>query len=169
MKICPACKESNHDAAEGCIMCGAPLPQLPAQRSPSGEDPSAEVLMPRGPQAPASGTLALALYHDLEPRIVAWFPIDTDMTLIGREDANSGIFPDVDLARVDRGDVQAERVSREHARLLRSARGLVLEVLPGSTGTQVNRSIAKEGSSTVIVPGDRVILGGRVRMKLVQL
>lgn len=169
MKICPACKESNHDVAEVCIMCGAHLPELPTRHLTPVTEVSGDVLMPREPTPPPTGTLAIAVYHDVEPRIMAWFPVETDMTLVGREDAKRGIFPDVDLGRIERDAVQAERVSREHLRILRRPGGLTVEVLPGSTGTQLNKTLLPEGASSPLRPGDRLILGGRVRLKLVQL
>lgn len=168
MKICPACQENNHDVAERCIMCGAHLPTLPER----GEvfEGGGEVLMPAGPAALPSGTLALAVYHDREARVVAYVPIESDMTLVGREDAARGIFPDVDLGRLDGESVQAEHVSREHLRLVRrpGSSVVVLEVLPGSTGTQLNRRLLRGGEQSSLEVGDRIILGGRVRMKLVR-
>ena len=169
MKICPACQENNHDAAERCIMCGAQLPALPERAEVRAEGEKGEVLMPAGPAALAPGTLALAVYHDREPRVVAYVPIESDMTLVGREDAVRGIFPDVDLGRLDGEAVQAEHVSREHVRLVRRPSGeLVAEVLPGSTGTQLNKRLLRGGDSAEVTEGDRLILGGHVRLKLVR-
>ena len=168
MKICPACQESNHDAAEVCIMCGAHLPELPVRSQVRVAEASGEVLMPRGPTPPPPGTLAIAVYHDLEARVMAYHPIETDMTLVGREDAGRSIFPDLDLGRLEHDAVQAERVSREHLRILRRPAGLTLEVLPGSTGTQLNKTLLAEGTTAPLRAGDRIILGGRVRLKLIQ-
>lgn len=166
MKICPVCQESNHDVADFCMICAAPLPALP---SPSTDEAleDDELLLPSEPTPPA-GKLALALYHDLEPRVVAFFALEGDVALIGREDASRGLFPDVDLGPLTSAGVSASHVSRQHARVLRIHDRLLLEVLPGTTGTQVNRALIDGGHSVELEPGDRIILGGRVRLKLVQ-
>ncbi len=178
MKICPVCQESNHDAADLCMLCAAPLLALPSQRdafdrlnpagrSPAGAPDQGELLLPAEPAAPVD-TLALAVYHDLEPRVVAFFPLDGDVTLIGREDAEGGVFPEVDLSRLAASGVLATSVSRRHARLLRHADRLTLEVLPGATSTQLNRDLLHDGARVAVRAGDRIILGARVRMKLIQ-
>ena len=171
MKICPACRESNHNAAEFCLLCGAPLPATPRPLSPAtaaGGDPGDLLVLPAGPPEPSPGSLALAIYHDEEPRVVHYHPIETDTLLIGREDPARHVFPDIDLDSLSQDGVSAHHVSRQHARLTRRRVHLELEVLPGSTGTQVNRSLLRGGDAIPVHAGDRIILGGKVRMKLIQ-
>lgn len=163
MKICPVCQESNHDMADACMLCGAELPALPSQSTDEAH-PDDELLLPQEPPEPVG--LALAVYHDREKRVVAFFEFVGDVALIGREDAASGLFPEIDLGALSARGVSASHVSRRHARLLRHRGQLLLEVLPGTTGTQLNRQLVDAGQTVPISPGDRIILGGRVRTKL---
>jgi pSer/pThr/pTyr-binding forkhead associated (FHA) protein len=92
-----------------------------------------------------------------------------DITLIGREDPQRDIFPDVDLSRLEHHGVSASRVSRQHLRLLHQGGKYYLFIYRGSTGTQVNQQIITEpryGKRFEINVGDRIILGGKVRFKL---
>ena len=75
------------------------------------------------------------------------FPVHEDEAYIGRWDADSGIFPDVDL---DADDPEA-KVSRRHARITRRAGNYFIEDLGSTNGTFVNRGRR-------LVPGDRLPL-----------
>jgi hypothetical protein len=75
------------------------------------------------------------------------FPVHEDEAYIGRWDADSGIFPDVDL---DADDPEA-KVSRRHARITRRAGQYFIEDLGSTNGTFVNRGRR-------LVPGDRLPL-----------
>lgn len=166
MKICPVCQESNHDVADVCMLCGASLPELPIQRHDA--DQGDQLMVPAREPEPPRGALALAIYHDREARVIAYYALDADVSLIGREDAARGVFPDIDVSALQAQGVSAPHVSRQHARLLRLHGRLWLEVLPGSTGTQLNRTLVQPGATVPVAAGDRVIFGGRVRTKLVQ-
>ncbi|MEL6181137.1 MAG: FHA domain-containing protein, partial [Myxococcota bacterium] len=160
MKVCPACQESNHNAAEFCLLCGAPLPITAQPLTTStavGADPGDLLVLPAGPPEPESGVLAVAVYHDQEPRVVRYFAIETDTILIGREDPARHVFPDIDLDSLHQEGVSADHVSRQHIRLTRRPKHLELEVLQGSTGTQVNRSLLQSGETTPVHAGDRII------------
>ena len=167
MKICQVCQESNHDAAQQCILCGASLPELPTQPETRSQEEHQDLLLPAEPKAPAD-KVALAVYHESQNRVVAFFPIENDIVSIGREDPASGHFPDIDISALDSSDVSASFVSRRHARILNQPGGLWLQVMANTTGTQVNRTLVAPGQSARIDIGDRIILGGRVRMKLMQ-
>lgn len=166
MKICPSCQESNHDAADSCLLCGAALPALPQGSSP--QDRQGALLLPSEPPAPPAGTLALAVYHDSQPRVVAYLPLRGDMALLGREDPARDNLPELDLAPLAAKGVSAQYASRRHALLLRRPQGLALRVMPETTGTQLNQQLVPDGHEVPIAPGDRLILGGRVRTKLMQ-
>lgn len=75
------------------------------------------------------------------------FPVHEDEAYIGRWDADSGIFPDVDL---DADDPEA-KVSRRHARITRRNGQYFIEDLGSTNGTFVNRGRR-------LVPGDRLPL-----------
>lgn len=121
--------------------------------------------------AGALGTIVLQIYHDDEPRVVHTYPIVHDITLIGREDPQRDIFPDLDLGPLSKEGVSVGHVSRQHLRLLRDGQKYYLFVYKGSTGTQVCKSLvdpSQYGKRFEIEIGDRIILGGKVRMKLAQ-
>ena len=75
------------------------------------------------------------------------FPVHEDDAYIGRWDADSGIFPDIDL---DADDPEA-KVSRRHARITRRNDQYFIEDLGSTNGTFVNRGRR-------LVPGDRLPL-----------
>jgi len=84
------------------------------------------------------------------------FPISTDESLIGRWDADNGIFPDVDL---DRHDSEA-KVSRRHARILHSDGQYSIEDLGSTNGTFVNRGRRLvPGNAHLLSDGDEIIVG----------
>jgi hypothetical protein len=112
---------------------------------------------------------AIEVYHDSVLFVAHTHPIVNDITLIGREDPQRDVFPDIDLAKLE--GVSASNASREHLRILRQGNKFFLYVYPGSTGTQVNKEIIDEsryGKKFEIQIGDRIILGGKVRLKLIK-
>jgi pSer/pThr/pTyr-binding forkhead associated (FHA) protein len=142
MRICAECQENSHDFAVLCAVCGERL----------------------------QGRLALAAYHDAEPRVVAYLPVEGPACVIGRMDPSGGVFPDVDLARLVPLGVSAGHVSRRHCTVLRgTADALTLAVEGETSGTQLNRTLVSDGGRVAISVGDRLVLGGRVRLKLVRI
>jgi hypothetical protein len=84
------------------------------------------------------------------------FPLSTDESLIGRWDADNGIFPDVDL---DRYDPEA-KISRRHARILHNDGQYAIEDLGSTNGTFVNRGRRLiPGNSQLLKDGDEIIVG----------
>lgn len=84
------------------------------------------------------------------------FKLSHDESTIGRWDADNGVFPDVDL---DIHDPDA-KVSRRHARIIRSNGGYVIEDLGSTNGTYVNRGRRLlPGNSQSLNDGDEVIVG----------
>lgn len=89
-------------------------------------------------------------------RIGREFPINGIETNIGRWDADSGIFPDVDL---DEDDTEA-KVSRRHARILNHNGQYFIEDLGSTNGTFVNRGRRLlPGKRHTLQNGDEVIVG----------
>lgn len=77
-------------------------------------------------------------------------------SIIGRWDADNGVFPDVDL---DSHDSEA-KVSRRHARIRLQDGGYMIEDLGSTNGTYVNRGRRLlPGMAQVINDGDEVIVG----------
>jgi DNA-directed RNA polymerase subunit M/transcription elongation factor TFIIS len=84
------------------------------------------------------------------------FPLSTDESLIGRWDADNGIFPDVDL---DRYDPEA-KISRRHARILHNDGQYAIEDLGSTNGTFINRGRRLiPGNSQLLKDGDEIIVG----------
>lgn len=89
-------------------------------------------------------------------RIGKEFPIMGIETNIGRWDADSGIFPDVDL---DEDDSEA-KVSRRHARIVNHNSQYFIEDLGSTNGTFVNRGRRLlPGKRHMLQNGDEVIVG----------
>lgn len=84
------------------------------------------------------------------------FALSADESDIGRWDADSGIFPDVDL---DRFDPEA-KVSRRHARITREGGKYLIEDLGSTNGTFVNRGRRLlPGDKNILADGDEIIVG----------
>ena len=89
-------------------------------------------------------------------RIGKEFPIIGIETNIGRWDADSGIFPDVDL---DEDDSEA-KISRRHARIVNHNGQYFIEDLGSTNGTFVNRGRRLlPGKRHMLQNGDEVIVG----------
>jgi pSer/pThr/pTyr-binding forkhead associated (FHA) protein len=84
------------------------------------------------------------------------FPINGTEALIGRWDADGGIFPDVDL---DQDDPEA-KVSRRHARIQFLNNQYLIEDLGSTNGTFVNRGPRlAPGAKQSLKNGDEIIVG----------
>jgi hypothetical protein len=84
------------------------------------------------------------------------FPVHEDEAYIGRWDADSGIFPDVDL---DADDPEA-KVSRRHARVTRRGSQYFIEDLGSTNGTFINRGRRLlPGDRQPLNDGDEIIIG----------
>jgi hypothetical protein len=200
MKTCNNCFEQNTDGATHCVICGEALPviQVVEEEHPDTikevETPKEVVPPPVVMADPAGGLLlvgtdtlgaspqvkepvaeelvqaAIEVYHATEPRLLYTHPIVNDITLVGREDPQRDVFPDLDLSKIP--DVVFNCVSREHLRVLRQENQFFVFIYRGSTGTQINKDAIPEadyGKKIEIHLGDRIILGGLVRLKLIKL
>lgn len=151
----------------------SPAPEHAAELPEKAQENIGAVAMPPpeciGELALAWIQAAIEVYHDSEAKVVHTHAIVNDITLIGREDPQRDVFPDIDLAKLE--GVSAGNASREHLRILRQGNKFFLYIYRGSTGTQVNKEIideARYGKKFEIQIGDRIILGGRVRLKLIK-
>lgn len=89
-------------------------------------------------------------------RVGKEFPVAGVETNIGRWDADSGIFPDVDL---DQDDPEA-KVSRRHARIVKQNGQYYIEDLGSTNGTFVNRGRRlMPGHRQALQSGDEIIVG----------
>ncbi len=84
------------------------------------------------------------------------FALTGDEALIGRWDADGGIFPDVDL---DQDDPEA-KVSRRHARIQWLNSQFTIEDLGSTNGTFVNRGARLlPGNKQPLKNNDEIIVG----------
>jgi len=84
------------------------------------------------------------------------FPVNGTEAMIGRWDADGGIFPDVDL---DQDDPEA-KVSRRHARIQFLNNQYLIEDLGSTNGTFVNRGPRlAPGAKQPLKNGDEIIVG----------
>ena len=153
-KICPRCSFNNIQGALFCIDCGAPLSSLPAP----DESLPVETRPMRDADAPPAldmafitGSLVLEQSSVLLP-----LPKERSEITIGREDAPSGIFPDIDLE--PHGGHEAG-VGRRHAQLVILEGRLCLVDLSSVNGTFVNRRKLAPGAPQPLTDGDEIRLG----------
>jgi len=84
------------------------------------------------------------------------FPITGAESMIGRWDADGGIFPEVDL---DQDDTEA-KVSRRHARIIYQNNQYLIEDLGSTNGTFINRGHRLlPGDKKPLNNGDEIIVG----------
>lgn len=76
--------------------------------------------------------------------------------VLGREDAASSIFPEIDL---DPYDAMSKGVGRQHAKLSAQGGQIFIEDLNTVNGTTVNKQKLGAGQKTPLVNGTEVILG----------
>jgi hypothetical protein len=162
---CPACgKTFEANYRDGFCTCGVELVFADPQASLAPTEVAPAWLLAQ--ERPAPGTRCLVLYGpDRKP--LHYFPLgQKDVSVIGRQDALAGHFPDIDLgAWLD--TVSARRISRAHALVLHSRANdsFALRPLPGNTGTQIEASMVAAQQDYPLRAGTRLILGGAVRFK----
>ena len=167
-RACPSCRKTfGPEYNDSFCLCGAELADAPPAPAPAPlliPPPPAPVKRP-APQRPPAGSRCLVLYGaDKQP--VSYFALTKDATLVGRLDAASGCFPEIDVSEhVD--EATARKVSRKHALILRSRSSddFTLRPLPGNTGTQVEKRMLSGPEDVPLTPGTRIVLGGAVRLK----
>lgn len=181
---CPTCHTANLDTSRFCDECGSRLaaafeqisaaPKPPAYIPPSSMPPLAKPI-----SSPSIGLRPVAFdpepvvqipTHGVQKSDVVHatlviergdvpgteFRLVNDESTIGRWDADNGVFPDVDL---DAHDSDA-KVSRRHARIVRSNGSYFVEDLGSTNGTYVNRGRRLlPGNAQLINDGDELIVG----------
>lgn len=179
MKKCTRCGTNNLDGSQFCDECGLPLSEsvpaagsgLPAfEIAPAGissvtmigEPPPETGFHPEGPavdkelqnESLAVGKARLIIERGTS--VGSEFKVHEGETNIGRWDADNGIFPDVDL---DAFDPEA-KVSRRHARIIKSGGVFAIEDLGSTNGTFVNRGRRLiPGTPQKLSDGDEIIVG----------
>jgi len=115
-----------------------------------------DALVPNSGGGPNNSGLGSKLVIERGGRVGKEFAITGAETHIGRWDADSGIFPDVDL---DQDDPEA-KVSRRHARIINSNGQYFIEDLGSTNGTFINRGRRLlPGHRQMLQNGDEIIVG----------
>jgi len=182
MNKCIKCGNDNLDSSRFCDECGtrlidaveplaaAPLyvppvitdvpPMRPVTATSVGVPPvSGDVVIAESPVPAAASNgggmnAKLVVERGDSPGIE--FRLTGTESIIGRWDADNGIFPDVDL---DAHDTEA-KVSRRHARIKMQDGKYVIEDLGSTNGTYVNRGRRLlPGNAQILSDGDEVIVG----------
>ncbi len=182
---CQTCGANNLDQSQFCDECGATLGKFNGAEIENGNAAGFQTQMSDAPvfqssnitsvgipsiaevireaeksftksQSPPKKNVHASLTIERGESIGSEFPIAADEALIGRWDADNGIFPDVDL---DRHDPEA-KVSRRHARILHSEGQYAIEDLGSTNGTFINRGRRLiPGNSHLLKNGDEIIVG----------
>jgi hypothetical protein len=140
-----------------------PSPGMPAEQQRPGQTlvlasrGRTDALRPDEPQGQQSQEkMSCKLVIERGGRVGKEFPVTSQETHIGRWDADSGIFPDVDL---DQDDPEA-KVSRRHARIMNQNGQFFIEDLGSTNGTFVNRGRRLlPGHRQALQSGDEIIVG----------
>jgi hypothetical protein len=177
---CRACGNSNLDTSQYCDECGAKLVNEDIHRTDlSGSRPlTAEVPIFSGPNATSIGSPPVKVdggfpaERDLSPAVSnggpaflsiergeglgTKFQLAREESVIGRWDADNGIFPDIDLDSID----NEAKVSRRHARIIARDGKYYLEDLGSTNGTYINRGRRLiPGTPQPLADGDEIIVG----------
>ena len=103
-------------------------------------------------QARATARLVVAGTTELD----AAFQLRRDVNLVGRNDPDSDIFPEIDLSRFDPNT----KVSRRHARIWREGGTFLVEDLGSVNGTVINEAVElAPRQPRPLESGDRLRLG----------
>jgi hypothetical protein len=143
--ICRECGNESPPDATFCDQCGALL----------GETSSAYATRPSLSQTPAATARSSFVLAEAQERLL--FPSDKTELLIGREDAVSNVFPDINLEPFG---AEACGVSRRHARLKLHGVEWQIEDLNSTNRSYVNKEQLLPGQPHPLHDGDRVRLGG---------
>ncbi len=175
---CQTCQSANLDTSRFCDECGTrlikpsanvghadyvpPIEQPPTMAnisSVSASPMAVEPLVNISEEKPVEHTVRNAhatLVIERGGTPGTEFALTGDESIIGRWDADNGIFPDIDL---DAHDDDA-KVSRRHARIRRNNGSYFIEDLGSTNGTYVNRGRRLlPGNTQILNDGDEVIVG----------
>src|SRR5215470_8518032 len=150
-EICPSCGAVNPAGESFCSNCGSMLGAPAAAAAPAPVD-TATPAAPAMTAAPAALTARLIVEADNQEFDLG----GKDLVLIGREDAVSNIFPDVDLT--PHGGEEGG-VSRMHARIFVENGQYMLEDENSTNFTFLNRQKLTGKTPTPLHDNDEIKLG----------
>ena len=156
---CPNCGFENEEGLQFCDQCSTEL----TGAAPLGGEhvPTAEVGAPASaeetPEAvkPAEAVKA-KLVVKRTGRVGHEFAIDQESMNVGRWDADSGAFPEIDLS----DDDPSGHISRRHARIFVKEGEYFVEDMGSTNGTFVNKGPRlTPGSPQKLQNGDEIVMG----------
>ena len=147
-QTCPSCGAQNPAGEAFCSNCGSML------GAPTATDAAEQA--PAAPSAPAVAAAALNARLIVEADNQEFDLSGKDNVLIGREDAVSNIFPDVDLT--PHGGEEGG-VSRMHARIFSENGQYMLEDEDSTNFTFLNRQKLAPKTPTPLHDNDEIKLG----------
>ncbi len=152
---CPSCGAINPAGEAFCSSCGANLLGEPAAASAPGAAPAAAAPAPVA-AAPTAAPSNLNARLIVEADNQEFDLSGKDNVLIGREDAVSNIFPDVDLTP---NGGEEGGVSRMHARIFADNGQYMIEDENSTNFTFVNRQRLAPKTPTPLHDNDEIKLG----------
>jgi len=154
-ETCPSCGAENPAGEAFCSNCGVSMLSAPAANSaPAAPVATPDPVMAAPSQAPAATGLTARLIVEADNQE---FDISgKDQITIGREDAVSNIFPDVDLT--DHGGEEGG-VSRLHARIYVENGQYILEDENSTNYTFLNRQRLTGKTPTPLHDDDEIRFG----------
>lgn len=167
MITCDSCQTANALEAKFCEHCGSSLtapieaPKEVELFAEGSADIGSMTVLANSPAAPlmdeeVAKSVKAYLVIERGDHIGVKFNLTEKESLIGRWDADNGIFPEIDL---DRFDSEA-KVSRRHAKVYVRDGQFVIEDLGSTNGTFLNRGRRLlPGVPQVLANDDEVIVG----------
>jgi FHA domain/Double zinc ribbon len=151
-EVCPSCGSLNPAGESFCSNCGAMLGATAAASAAPDVTSSPAAPAPVMSSAPAALNARLIVEADNQEFDLS----GKDNIMLGREDAVSNIFPDVDLTQ--HGGEEGG-VSRMHARIFVENNQYMLEDESSTNFTFLNRQKLIAKSPTVLHDNDEIKLG----------
>ncbi|HEY7294088.1 MAG TPA: zinc ribbon domain-containing protein [Dehalococcoidia bacterium] len=194
---CPHCGAAAPVSGAYCDNCGQPLTEQPAAATPAEVTPAqaadaaaatpdqAQGVAPADQQpadAPADGSAAPTMpipsqpaatpgpqiAFDLSgPAASSRYEMHGDEVKIGRRDAESGIYPELDFDGNDivvEGGERVHAVSRRHGRIFREGSALKFEDLGSTNGSTLNGAAVLAKDPQPLNDGDTIVLGRTCRI-----
>jgi predicted component of type VI protein secretion system len=144
-------------AEEQSMLPEAQLPGMQPEAQPAARGAArAEPPPTQATQPPSTAHLVVKDLAGIPAEASLALPAGTAEWIIGREDAASQIFPEINL---DPYGAQEAGVSRRHARLSAQAGGFFIEDLNTVNGTFLNRQKLNPGQPAALKDGDELRLG----------
>lgn len=155
---CPNCGAPVIAGMIFCDDCGFDLRTAPnAGSAQTGTPPLADNALPvYQPPITSASPPPRPRFSIVDSQTDLDLPIDKPELIIGREDAISGVFPDIDLEPYAAQDAG---VSRRHIKLQLHGRACTVEDLNTVNGTFLNRQCLPANQPTPIKHGDELRLG----------